>query len=129
MRRRECIGLAGGAAAWPLRGRMPLVALLWGVAGDDQFQRRFAAFAGGLQELGWAEGRNVAFETRYAVGNADQFFSMAHDLVHNKANVIVTTTSGLASSLNRPRATLKTAKALGLTVPPALLARAEEVIE
>jgi putative tryptophan/tyrosine transport system substrate-binding protein len=104
VRRREFIGLVGGAAAWPLataaqpRDRMPLVGLLWGVASDDpEFQRRFAAFAGGLQELGWTEGRNVAFETRHAVGNPDQFFSMAADLVQMKADVIVTTTSGLAS--------------------------------
>ena len=65
--RREFITLLGGAAAaWPLaaqaqqRERMRRVGVLMHLAADDpEGQSRVAAFLQGLQEAGWAVGRNV----------------------------------------------------------------------
>ena len=69
MKRREFITLLGGAATWPLAARaqqgerMRRIGILQGLAENDpEWQRRLAAFKQGLQELGWTEGRNVAFE-------------------------------------------------------------------
>jgi putative ABC transport system substrate-binding protein len=52
-----------------------------------------AAFRQGLQELGWVEGRNVRFESRYAEGHVDRLPSLAAELAQAKVDVIVTTSS------------------------------------
>ena len=80
MRRREFIGLLGGAvAAWPLAARaqqparLPLVAILRSeVAGDPDGLRNSAALIQGLQALGWTEGRKVRIEKRWAGGSVDK---------------------------------------------------------
>jgi putative tryptophan/tyrosine transport system substrate-binding protein len=62
MRRREFIGLLGGAAAaWPLvtlaqqPGRVRRIGVLMGFAASDaEAQRSIAAFRQRLQELGWS---------------------------------------------------------------------------
>src|SRR5262245_60585249 len=64
--RREFIALLGGAAAWPVaaraqqRERMRRIGVLTNQAADDpEAQARMGAFLQGLQEFGWAVGRNV----------------------------------------------------------------------
>ena len=72
MKRRAFITLIGGAvAAWPLaaraqqRERMRRVGVLMNLAADDpEGQRRVAAFLQGLQEAGWAVGRNVNIDVQ-----------------------------------------------------------------
>jgi hypothetical protein len=74
MRRREFITLLGGvAAAWPLAARaqqgdgMRRIGVLMGSAESDQEgQARVAAFREGLRKLGWAEGRNIQIDYRWA---------------------------------------------------------------
>jgi hypothetical protein len=74
VRRREFITLLGGAAAaWPLaaRGQQPervrRVGALMGFAeSDPEGQIFIAAFREGLHNLGWTEGRNIRFDTRWA---------------------------------------------------------------
>jgi putative tryptophan/tyrosine transport system substrate-binding protein len=72
VRRREFIRLLGGATAWPLAA--PAQQTDWvrrfGVlmstgAGDPEGQARLAAFLQGLQEFGWAVGRNVRIDTSW----------------------------------------------------------------
>ena len=77
MRRREFITLIGGAAAaWPLAARaqqaerMRRIGVLMNTASDEpEAQARIAAFVQGLQEAGWAVGRNLRIETRWAGGD------------------------------------------------------------
>jgi hypothetical protein len=74
MNRREFITLLGGAAAlsWPLAAcaqeqaeRMRRIGVL--MALDENLGQAFyAAFREGLQRLGWAEGRNIRIDTRWA---------------------------------------------------------------
>ena len=66
MKRREFITLVGGAAAaWPLaahgqQDRRRRIGVLMSTRVDDpEGQTRIAAFLGGLQQLGWTDGRNV----------------------------------------------------------------------
>src|SRR6516162_8923220 len=73
MRRREFITLFGSAAAWPLTAhaqqRMKRIGVL--MADDPETQARLAAFAQGLQQLGWTVGQNVLVDYRFGNGNAD----------------------------------------------------------
>jgi putative ABC transport system substrate-binding protein len=100
MRRREFITLLGGAAvAWPLSApaqqpeRMPSIGVLMASAADDSLaQARIAAFLQGLQQLGWADGRNVRIETRWATTNADDIRRHAAELAALAPDVILAAT-------------------------------------
>jgi putative ABC transport system substrate-binding protein len=74
MRRREFITLAAGATAyWPLAARaqqpdgMRRIGILMAIAeSDPEGQARVAGFREGLRKVGWAEGRNIRIDTRWA---------------------------------------------------------------
>ena len=75
MRRREFITLLGGAVAWPLAARaqqserMRRIGVLMHTAADEpESHARRAAFMQGLQESGWAVGRNLRIDYRWSVG-------------------------------------------------------------
>ena len=63
----------------------------------------WAAFRERLRDLGYVEGRNVAFEPRYARGNFDRLPGLAEDLVRLKVTAIVT--SGRVATQAAMRAT------------------------
>jgi putative ABC transport system substrate-binding protein len=97
MKRRAFISLLGGAAAaWPLAGsaqqpdRMRRVGALMNLAADDpESQARVAAFAQGLQELGWTVGRNVRLDYRWGAGDVERYRRYAAELVALKPDVIL----------------------------------------
>ena len=96
MRRREFISLLGSAAAaWPFAARaqqgerMRRIGVLVAVADDPEGQARIAAFLQGLQQLGWAEGRNLQIDTRWGAGDADRFRKYAAELVALAPDVIL----------------------------------------
>jgi len=47
------------------------------------------AFRQGLREFGWVEARNIAFEYRWADGNADRLPTLAAELIRLKVDIIV----------------------------------------
>ena len=97
MRRREVITLLGGAAAWSLlrplaahaqQGAMPVVGFLGsGSPQSDAF--RLAAVRQGLTEEGYVEGRNVAFEYRWAEDQYERLPELAAELVRRKVAVMI----------------------------------------
>jgi putative ABC transport system substrate-binding protein len=96
MRRREFIGLVGGAAAWPLAaGAQQLVQmrrmgiLLPAAADDTEFQARVGAFLQGLALLGWSIGRNVRIDIRWATANAADIRRHAAELAALAPDIIL----------------------------------------
>src|SRR6516165_1828379 len=96
MRRREFITLLAGAAVWPLaaraqqRERMRRIGVLMNLTPDDaEGQARLAAFLQGLQEAGWAVGRNVRVDLRWGAGDADSFRKQAAELVALAPDVVL----------------------------------------
>jgi putative tryptophan/tyrosine transport system substrate-binding protein len=91
MKRREFIGLVGGAVAWPLtasaqqQGKIVTIGILaiepWPPI--DTFRRA-------LHDLGYIEGKNVRFEYRYAKGDNERLPELANDLVGLNVDVILT---------------------------------------
>ena len=101
MRRREFITLVGStAASWPLAARAqhpptPVIGVLHGVSAA-QWTDRMTGFHRGLTEEGFADGRNVAIEYRWAEGQFDRLPAMAADLVSRKVAVICAGASDVA---------------------------------
>jgi ABC-type uncharacterized transport system substrate-binding protein len=95
--RREFISLLGGAAAtWPLTARaqqaerVRRVGVLMHLAADDpEGQPRITAFEQGLRELGWAVGRNLRIDYRWAAGDPDRLRKYAAELAALAPDVIL----------------------------------------
>lgn len=66
---------------------MPVIGYLSG-ASRNSFGERLDAFRNGLGEAGFAEGRNVAIEYRWAEGDYDRLPGLAADLVARNVDVI-----------------------------------------
>jgi putative ABC transport system substrate-binding protein len=112
MRRREFITLFGGAAAWPIVARaqqpsgMRRIGVLMSSNVEPDLETSLAAFVQGLEQLGWAEGRNVRIETRWAGGDAHQIRGYAVELVALAPDVIlVNGAAGVGSLLEATHTT------------------------
>jgi putative ABC transport system substrate-binding protein len=113
MRRRAFILALGGAAlAWPRtaraqQGRMRRIGVLMNAAeGDPESQRRVATLVLALEELGWAEGRNVRIDYRWAAGDTERAHSFANELVHLQPDVLVGTGSPQVPALAKATRTI-----------------------
>jgi putative ABC transport system substrate-binding protein len=112
MRRREFVGLLGGAAVWPLAARaqqatMPVVGFL-NPTSSKLYEFNAAAFRRGLQDTGFVEGQNVRIEYRWGEGDYSRLPAHAAELVELKVAVI-----GATGDVASARA----AKAASSTIP------------
>jgi hypothetical protein len=93
MRRREFIGLVGGAAAmWPLAGdaQQPKIAKLGFVswqspAASDQIE----FLREGLAQLGYVEGRNISLEAWFTDGNRERTQAALRAFVEKPVDVLI----------------------------------------
>jgi putative tryptophan/tyrosine transport system substrate-binding protein len=114
MKRRAFITLLGGAAAaWPLAARaqqserMRRIGVLMSLAETDpEAQARVAAFREGLQTLGWAEGRNVRIDIRWAASDAALIQRFAKELIALQPDLILSHNTPTTASLLRQTRTI-----------------------
>jgi putative ABC transport system substrate-binding protein len=99
VRRREFIGLVGGAAAWPFAARAQQPAKIYRIgylspitSSTDGPRRE--AFLQGLREHGYVEGQHITVEWRFAEGKLDQLAPLAIELVGLKVDLIVAAGGG-----------------------------------
>jgi putative ABC transport system substrate-binding protein len=96
-------------AAETLRaGQLGRIGVLMGLAErDPQGQARVAAFRKGLQSLGWAEGRNVRIDIRWATtSDAPSMQRFAKELVALQPNVILSHNTPTTATLLRHTRTI-----------------------
>jgi putative ABC transport system substrate-binding protein len=115
MKRREFITLLGGAAAWPVAVRAQqgermrrIGMLLPHPEGDAEGQTFVAVFQQRLQELGWTEGSNIRFDTRWAAGDPDKARAFAKELIGMTPDVIVPSSNLVTTIVQQENRTIPT---------------------
>jgi len=97
MRRREFIGLVGGAAVTlPLAARaqqterMRRIGVFMNLAANDpQSSKQISAFLDGLRERGWTSGRNLQIEYRWAADDTRLYHKHAQELIAIAPDVLL----------------------------------------
>src|SRR5262249_27298629 len=113
--------LGGGAAAWPLAAhaqqaeRMRRIGVLMNTGADEsESQARLAAFMQGLQELGWAVGRNMRVDYRWSAGDAARLRKDATELVALRPEVILAGVGATTQVLHQVGSTVPIVMAQGI---------------
>ncbi len=112
MRRRELIGLIGGAVvAWPLAAgaqqpdRVRRLGVLMDTSESDlESQVRIAAFRQGIENLG--DGNNLRIELRWGAADPDRIKAFAKELVDLRPDAILGVTTPVISALARETQTI-----------------------
>lgn len=100
MRRREFIGLLGGAVTtWSAAhaqqpAKSPVIGFL--VAGSEASHGAWvAAYVQRLSELGWTGDRNVTIEYRWAAGDNQRMMKFVAEFVQRKVDIIVSSSNAV----------------------------------
>jgi putative tryptophan/tyrosine transport system substrate-binding protein len=108
MRRREFIGLLGGAATWPLAARaqqgqrVRRVGMLMGFAETDpQSPLRIRAFRETLEKAGWIEGRNLQLDYCWAAGKTELMAACAKQLIGANPDAVVAESTPATAALKQ----------------------------
>src|SRR4029434_708325 len=113
MRRRQFLGILGGAAVWPVASkaqqaeRVHRVGMLNIFGSEDpEGQARRAVFEQTLQQLGWTVGRDLKIETRGVGGDLDSLRRYAAELVALAPDAIFSIGSITVASLQQATRTI-----------------------
>jgi ABC-type uncharacterized transport system substrate-binding protein len=108
MRRRNFVVALSVAVAWPLSVHAQMSArtrrvgvLLAGAEDDPVLRAMTAALREQLENLGWAEGRNIKLDYRWATAESGQFPVLARELLALQPDVIVSVTTTAALAIKR----------------------------
>ena len=108
MKRRAFISALGGAGLWPLVAsaqqpeRMRRIGVLMAFDENDPKTKNWLSnFMQGLADLGWADGRTVRTDVRWAAGNVDRMRTFAKELIDLKPDVILAGTTPATAALQR----------------------------
>jgi putative tryptophan/tyrosine transport system substrate-binding protein len=109
MRRRQFIaGVVGVVATspWTVRAqqgdRVRRVGVLMSLTPDDPLANmEMAAFRQGLEELGWADSRNINIQLRWTGGDLDRVRTFAKELVELRPDVLVARSTPTTLALKR----------------------------
>src|SRR3954454_25048660 len=127
MRRREVVTIIGVAmATWPLAAYAQLapkiaqIGVLSGGRGDrtDASLSTLDAFIPALRELGYIEGQSVAFDRKFADGDANRLDVLAQELVERRVDAIVVLATPAARAARRATSTIPII-AIGMADPVA----------
>src|SRR5262245_1391081 len=110
MRRREFIAAAGGAAAWSFavgaqQPAVPVIGYFSGRSPDAEAPIR-VPFLKALEGLGFATGRNIAIEYRFAEGQDERLPGLAAELVRRQVAMLVATDRPSALAAKRATETI-----------------------
>jgi putative ABC transport system substrate-binding protein len=114
MQRREFITLLGGAAvAWPLSAhaqpgeRVRRLAVLMALPETDpEAKALLSEFTQGLAGLGWADGRNMRTDVRWAASNLDLMRKFAKELVDLQPDAILANSTPATAALQHQTQTI-----------------------
>jgi putative ABC transport system substrate-binding protein len=113
MKRREVLGVIGGAAAWPLAvwaqqpKNVPRIGfLVTGSIESPEARASLKAFDQGLREYGYIDGRNVLVEVRAADLKVERFPALAGELVRLNVDLIVASNSLAARAVQQATTTI-----------------------
>ena len=108
MKRREFIGLIGGAATvWPLAARsqqdphIKLIGVLSSSAATPALKARLEVFLQAMLQLGWSAGRNARFDIRWGEGDPDIIRKQTEDLVALAPDIIFVSGSSALAPLQQ----------------------------
>jgi putative ABC transport system substrate-binding protein len=109
MKRREFLGLVGGAAASPLaaKAQQPAsrrIGYVW--VGDRATDTRGAGLRQGLADKGYVIGRNLVVEERYAQGHAERIPALIAELLELKVDVLATPGTPITLAAQRATSTV-----------------------
>src|SRR5512140_989253 len=114
-RRREFITVVGGAAvAWPVAARsqqpadrMRRIGVRMGWSeGDHKAQSWVAALREELGKLGWAEGRNIQIDTRWAAADVEAMKRFAKELVSLQSDLMITCSTPATGAMLQQTSTI-----------------------
>jgi putative ABC transport system substrate-binding protein len=108
LKRREFVGLLGGAAAWPLAAvaQQPKVWRIGVLAPVPPTPVMLSAFRDGLRGRGYVEGQNLSIDVRWPQGTFEDDPSPVAELINSNVDVIVAWATPTVIAVRRGTSTI-----------------------